>query len=206
MIFFSYFVSHSWGIPMMKITDLSHLFKLENLHNWWLTKYFFAPLYIFNLLIIIVRIPLYAHGDREKLKLFHWTIKQISMCFMTEQKFKGKHKTSWVTRITLVLWIGNETLHKLSCFGNASRYADCLKPIYNLIHWLMARTRHLLLRFLCRKRTCRQRKELGSKRSVSFPIQWTRVTRVTRDVLFHRFHSTLHKLSRFGNDVPNTPS
>ncbi len=70
---------------------------------------------------------------------------------------------------------------------NASRYADCLKPIYNLIHWLMARTRHLLLRFLCRKRTCQQRKELGSKRSVSFPIQWTRVTRVTRDVLFHRF-------------------
>uniref|UniRef100_A0A4W5KIN5 Rho guanine nucleotide exchange factor (GEF) 10-like a n=1 Tax=Hucho hucho TaxID=62062 RepID=A0A4W5KIN5_9TELE len=30
----------------MKITGLSHLFKLENLHNWWLTKYFFAPLYI----------------------------------------------------------------------------------------------------------------------------------------------------------------
>ncbi len=43
--FFSYFVSHSWGIPMMKITGLSHLFKWENLHNWWLTKYFFAPLY-----------------------------------------------------------------------------------------------------------------------------------------------------------------
>ena len=31
---------------MMKITGLSHLFTLENLHNWWLTKYFFAPLYI----------------------------------------------------------------------------------------------------------------------------------------------------------------
>ncbi|XP_055768664.1 pseudouridylate synthase TRUB2, mitochondrial-like [Salvelinus fontinalis] len=30
---------------MMKITVLSHLFKWENLHNWWLTKYFFAPLY-----------------------------------------------------------------------------------------------------------------------------------------------------------------
>ncbi len=43
--FFSYFVSHSWGIPTMKITGLSHLFKWENLHNWWLTKYFFAPLY-----------------------------------------------------------------------------------------------------------------------------------------------------------------
>ncbi len=41
---FSYFISHSWGIPMMKITGLSHLFKWENLHNWWLTKYFFAPL------------------------------------------------------------------------------------------------------------------------------------------------------------------
>ncbi len=24
---------------MMKITGLSHLFKWENLHNWWLTKY-----------------------------------------------------------------------------------------------------------------------------------------------------------------------
>ena len=24
--------------------DLSDLFKWENLHNWWLTKYFFAPL------------------------------------------------------------------------------------------------------------------------------------------------------------------
>uniref|UniRef100_A0A672KUQ1 PrkA AAA domain-containing protein n=1 Tax=Sinocyclocheilus grahami TaxID=75366 RepID=A0A672KUQ1_SINGR len=27
----------------MKITGLSHLFKWENLHNWWLTKYFFFP-------------------------------------------------------------------------------------------------------------------------------------------------------------------
>ncbi len=31
---------------MMKITGLSRLFKWENLHNWWLTKYFFAPLYL----------------------------------------------------------------------------------------------------------------------------------------------------------------
>ncbi len=30
---------------MMKITGLSHLLKWENLLNWWLTKYFFAPLY-----------------------------------------------------------------------------------------------------------------------------------------------------------------
>ena len=32
---------------MMKITGLYHLFKWENLHNWWLTKYFFAPLYVY---------------------------------------------------------------------------------------------------------------------------------------------------------------
>ncbi len=31
---------------MMKITGLSHLFKWENLRNWLLTKYFFAPLYV----------------------------------------------------------------------------------------------------------------------------------------------------------------
>ncbi len=31
---------------MMKITGLSHLFKWENLHNWWLAKYFFPPLYV----------------------------------------------------------------------------------------------------------------------------------------------------------------
>ncbi len=34
---------------MMKITGLSHLFKWENLHNWWLTKYFLPHciLYVF---------------------------------------------------------------------------------------------------------------------------------------------------------------
>ncbi len=37
---------------MMKITGLSHLFKWENLHNWWLTKYFFAPLYLYNNLLV----------------------------------------------------------------------------------------------------------------------------------------------------------
>ncbi len=36
---------------MMKITGLSHLFKWENLHNWWLTKYFFAPLYMDMMLL-----------------------------------------------------------------------------------------------------------------------------------------------------------
>ncbi len=36
---------------MMKITGLSHLFKWANLHNWWLTKYFFAPLYVIPLIL-----------------------------------------------------------------------------------------------------------------------------------------------------------
>ncbi len=39
---------------MMKITGLSHLFKWENLHNWWLTKYFFAPLYIYIYVCVCV--------------------------------------------------------------------------------------------------------------------------------------------------------
>ncbi len=39
---------------MMKITGLSHLFKRENLHNWCLTKYFFAPLYIILFYILIL--------------------------------------------------------------------------------------------------------------------------------------------------------
>ncbi len=39
---------------MMKITGLSHLFKWENLHNWWLTKYFFAPLYKLHGLLLQV--------------------------------------------------------------------------------------------------------------------------------------------------------
>ncbi len=39
---------------MMKITGLSHLFKRENLHNWWLTKYFFAPLYIYIYIYIYI--------------------------------------------------------------------------------------------------------------------------------------------------------
>ncbi len=102
------------------------------------------------------------------------------------------------------------------------------------IHWLMARrrpwrahvvslyrrTRHLLLRFLCRKEPCRQCEELGSERSVSFPIKRTRVTWVTRDVLYHRFtyaawklftlwerytkHAKLKTLPTWSNNEPTT--
>ncbi len=45
---------------MMKITGLSHLFKWENLHNWWLTKYFFAPLYIY-IYIYIYTVYIYIY-------------------------------------------------------------------------------------------------------------------------------------------------
>ncbi len=66
------------------------------------------------------------------------------------------------------------------------------------------------------KGPCRQREELGSKRSVPFPIQRTRVMRVTRDVLFHRFTQlglasspeglmeAPFELKRFGNDYTKT--
>ncbi len=45
---------------MMKITGLSHLFKWENLHNWWLTKYFFAPLYMYAYIYIYIYICMYV--------------------------------------------------------------------------------------------------------------------------------------------------
>ncbi len=47
---------------MMKITGLSHLFKWENLHNWWLTKYFFAPLYIYICMYIYIYIYIYIYN------------------------------------------------------------------------------------------------------------------------------------------------
>ncbi len=51
---------------MMKITGLSHLFKWENLHNWWLTKYFFAPLYIY----IYIYIYIYYNGSASNFSVF----------------------------------------------------------------------------------------------------------------------------------------
>ncbi len=48
---------------MMKITGLSHLFKWENLHNWWLTKYFFAPLYVCILTLGVRFMPVLSCKD-----------------------------------------------------------------------------------------------------------------------------------------------
>ena len=67
--FFFLFVCHSWSVPMMKITGLSHLFKGETLHNCWLTKYFFAPLYFLKeyTFIIIPRKPFHRSPNWSKL-------------------------------------------------------------------------------------------------------------------------------------------
>ncbi len=46
----------------MKITGLSHL-KWENLHNWWLTKYFFSPLYVVkSVLLSVITVPLRSYA------------------------------------------------------------------------------------------------------------------------------------------------
>ncbi len=45
----------------MKITGLSHLFKWEIFHNWWLTKYFFAPLYMYMCVYIYIYMHTYIH-------------------------------------------------------------------------------------------------------------------------------------------------
>ncbi len=71
--FFSYFVSHSWGIHMMKITGLSHLFKWENLHNWWLTKYFFVPLYIYIYIYIYIKKIGAVDCGRAWIIRFNWS-------------------------------------------------------------------------------------------------------------------------------------
>ncbi len=46
---------------MMKITGLSHLFKWENLHNWWLIKYFFAPLYVCVYICVCIYMCVYMY-------------------------------------------------------------------------------------------------------------------------------------------------
>ncbi len=46
---FYYSVSHSWGVPTMKITDISILCKWETLKNRQCIKYLFAPLYVVKL-------------------------------------------------------------------------------------------------------------------------------------------------------------
>ncbi len=61
---------------MMKITGLFHLFKWENLHNWWLTKYFFAPLYNTKNACTLVHLQI----DVLYLKNIYLTFQNIKQC------------------------------------------------------------------------------------------------------------------------------
>ncbi len=44
----------SWGVPTMKITDLSILCKWETLKNQQCIKYLFAPLYFLDREVLLV--------------------------------------------------------------------------------------------------------------------------------------------------------
>ncbi len=57
---------------MMKITGLSHIFKWENLHNWWLTKYFFAPLYM--CVYVYIYIYIYTVGTESIQTPLHFSL------------------------------------------------------------------------------------------------------------------------------------
>ncbi len=68
---------------MMKITGLSHLFKWKNLHNWWLTKYFFAPLYLSILMHFHSNRVLYLQITLRCLKvefLFYLIFLRVCVC------------------------------------------------------------------------------------------------------------------------------
>ncbi len=56
MWFFFYSVSHSWGVPTMKMTDLSILCKRETLKNRQFIKYLFAPLYVVYYFVVFINI------------------------------------------------------------------------------------------------------------------------------------------------------
>ncbi len=53
---------------MMKITGLSHLFKWENLHNWWLTKYF-LPHCIYH--FMVTKMHLFNHKCIKENNIMH---------------------------------------------------------------------------------------------------------------------------------------
>ncbi len=109
-------------------------------------------------------------------------------------------RTSWVTRVTLVLWIGNETLRSLPSSSRCRQGSFRQRNLrsgwrvrqYELTTWLRQRRRRaisqwigmILYGFRHRSRSGNSR---CVQRSVLFPIQRTRVTRVTRDVLSRHF-------------------
>ncbi len=67
---------------MMKITGLSHLFKWENLHNWWLTKYFFAPLYMLLCCVTLYNFYFYYFALSTEWTLFDYISLLIIPCII----------------------------------------------------------------------------------------------------------------------------
>ncbi len=128
-----------------------------------------------------------------------------------------KHENLSVIRVTLVLWIGNETLRKAYTiweWPSAWRLSETRIESCQFNGWWRGshpQRSHVSYNgecticfsdFSAKEGPCRQREELGSKCSVSFPIQRTRVTQVTQDILFHRFTRHCVKLTRFENYIP----
>ncbi len=65
---------------MMKITGLSHLFKWENLHNWWLTKYFFCPTVWLNCIYLYLNVYCQCLMLTVCTKALRVTQFQLSVC------------------------------------------------------------------------------------------------------------------------------
>ena len=69
----------------------SHLFKWENLHNWWLTKYLFAPLYSTG-------ISTFQSGISHSFKVLAHFIKinwHSRQCSQSQSSFYLYHCTSY---------------------------------------------------------------------------------------------------------------
>uniref|UniRef100_A0A4W5JDC4 Alpha-macroglobulin receptor-binding domain-containing protein n=1 Tax=Hucho hucho TaxID=62062 RepID=A0A4W5JDC4_9TELE len=92
----------------MKITGLSHLFKLENLHNWWLTKYFFAPLYqatLWTKRSNPVAAGLFCYNNTCEIKILHYI---CSFLFRGALLFCTDFPVVYMVTIPAVIQAGSE--------------------------------------------------------------------------------------------------
>ncbi len=134
---FSYFVSHSWGKPMMKITGLSHLFKWENLHNWWLTKYFFAPLYVCTVHIYCVYINTHTYSKYfENIYMYIFIFLYYTLCIFNKYKLFLKYihacvciyiytvHTHILIKQNLLFWMGLITINRLTALSATYHYCE----------------------------------------------------------------------------------
>ncbi len=157
-----------------------------------------------NILKIFTWIYIYILIYYINILTYHIFLKYIHACVCIYIYIINIHYTLYYTHVNKNVSgyshnpcsLNRERDTALNASGTPSAWPSLSPYRITPIHWLMARrrlwrndvvrsywrTRHPLLRFLCRKEPCRQREELGSKN----PIQRTRVTRVTWDVLFHR--------------------